>query len=280
MTLGKKDLINLMDHHQIRPSKSLGQNFVIDPNIIHKIIRDAEIKSGEQILEIGSGLGSLTCELAKISSVVALEFDRYLMAPFLEVIENHGVAGNVEIIHADAMKIDWQTFFATRKGNWKMVANLPYNIASPLLITILEEAPQVKEIFVMVQKEVADRFAAQPGGSSYGIPSVKSQYWSEVTVIGKISPEVFYPIPRVDSALLQFKRRKIPKPVNIDLFNQIVRKAFSQRRKMLRKTIGSSYESKIFTEVGIDPRSRPEELSIENWVNLANRMDLLKEETS
>ena len=280
MTLGKKDLINLMDHHQIRPSKSLGQNFVIDPNIIHKIIRDAEIKSGEQILEIGSGLGSLTCELAKISSVVALEFDRYLMAPFLEVIENHGVAGNVEIIHADAMKIDWKTFFATRKGNWKMVANLPYNIASPLLITILEEAPQVKEIFVMVQKEVADRFAAQPGGSSYGIPSVKSQYWSEVTVIGKISPEVFYPVPRVDSALLQFKRRKIPKPVNIDLFNQIVRKAFSQRRKMLRKTIGSSYESKIFTEVSIDPRSRPEELSIENWVNLANRMDLLKEETS
>jgi len=280
MTLGKKDLINLMDHHQIRPSKSLGQNFVIDPNIIHKIIRDAEIKSGEQILEIGSGLGSLTCELAKISSVVALEFDRYLMAKFLEVIENNGVAGNVEIIHADAMKIDWKTFFATRKGNWKMVANLPYNIASPLLITILEEAPQVKEIFVMVQKEVADRFAAQPGGSSYGIPSVKSQYWSEVTVIGKISPEVFYPIPRVDSALLQFKRRKIPKPVNIDLFNQIVRKAFSQRRKMLRKTIGSSYDSKIFTEVGIDPRSRPEELSIENWVNLANRMDLLKEETS
>ena len=280
MTLGKKDLINLMDHHQIRPSKSLGQNFVIDPNIIHKIIRDAEIKSGEQILEIGSGLGSLPCELAKIRSVVALEFDRYLMAPFLEVIENHGVAGNVEIIHADAMKIDWKTFFATRKGNWKMVANLPYNIASPLLITMLEEAPQVKEIFVMVQKEVADRFAAQPGGSSYGIPSVKSQYWSEVTVIGKISPEVFYPIPRVDSALLQFKRRKIPKPVNIDLFNQIVRKAFSQRRKMLRKTIGSSYESKIFTEVGIDPRSRPEELSIENWVNLANRMDLLKEETS
>ena len=280
MTLGKKDLINLMGHHQIRPSKSLGQNFVIDPNIIHKIIRDAEIKSGEQILEIGSGLGSLTCELAKISSVVALEFDRYLMAPFSEVIENHGVAGNVEIIHADAMKIDWQTFFATRKGNWKMVANLPYNIASPLLITMLEEAPQVKEIFVMVQKEVADRFAAQPGGSSYGIPSVKSQYWSEVTVIGKISPEVFYPIPRVDSALLQLKRRKIPKPVNIDLFNQIVRKAFSQRRKMLRKTIGSNYESKIFTEVGIDPRSRPEELSIENWVNLANRMDLLKEETS
>ena len=161
-----------------------------------------------------------------------------------------------------------------------MVANLPYNIASPLLITMLEEAPQVKEIFVMVQKEVADRFAAQPGGSSYGIPSVKSQYWSEVTVIGKISPEVFYPIPRVDSALLQLKRRKIPKPVNIDLFNQIVRKAFSQRRKMLRKTIGSNYESKIFTEVGIDPRSRPEELSVENWVNLANRMDLLKEETS
>ena len=202
------------------------------------------------------------------------------MAPFLEVIENHGVAGNVEIIHADAMKIDWQTFFATRKGNWKMVANLPYNIASPLLITMLEEAPQVKEIFVMVQKEVADRFAAQPGGSSYGIPSVKSQYWSEVTVIGKISPEVFYPIPRVDSALLQLKRRKIPKPVNIDLFNQIVRKAFSQRRKMLRKTIGSNYESKIFTEVGIDPCSRPEELSVENWVNLANRMDVLKEETS
>ena len=277
MPLGKKDLIELMDRYQIKPSKSLGQNFVIDPNTIHRIIRDAKIGSGDQILEIGPGFGSLTCELAKFGKVVAIEYDRFLLEGFSEVMTSHGVEETVEIIHADAMKISWTEFFSQREGIWKMVSNLPYNIASPLLITVLEQAPQIDEIFVMVQKEVAERFAATPGTNACGIPSVKSQYWSEVSVIGKVSPAVFYPAPRVDSALLHFKRRTLPMAVNISTFNEIVRKAFAHRRKMLRKSIGRGIEQSTFTDANVDPRSRPEELTVKNWVDLANGLDLEKE---
>ncbi|HJM27917.1 MAG: 16S rRNA (adenine(1518)-N(6)/adenine(1519)-N(6))-dimethyltransferase RsmA [Acidimicrobiales bacterium] len=270
MTLGKKDLIDLMERHQIKPSKSLGQNFVIDPNTIHKIIREAKVKSEDQILEIGPGFGSLTCELSKFSSVVAIEYDRFLLPALSEVLNDHGVEQKVQIIHADAMKIPWKTFLSERKGTWKMISNLPYNIASPLLINILEQAPEVEEIYVMVQKEVAERFAAIPGTSAYGIPSVKSQYWAEAKILGRISPEVFYPIPRIDSALLQFKRRTSPIPVNIKIFNQIVRNAFTHRRKMLRKSIGHAINPSVFDEANIDPRQRPEELSVKNWIDLAN----------
>ncbi|MEG3586234.1 MAG: 16S rRNA (adenine(1518)-N(6)/adenine(1519)-N(6))-dimethyltransferase RsmA [Actinomycetota bacterium] len=276
MALGKKDLIELMDRYQIKPSKSLGQNFVIDPNTIHKIIRDARIQSGDQILEIGPGFGSLTSELAKFGKVVAIEYDRFLLPGLTEVITRNGVEEKVEIIHADAMKIPWAQFLSEREGTWKMISNLPYNIASPLLITVLEEAPQIEEIFVMVQKEVAERFAATPGTNAYGIPSVKSQYWSEVSLISKVSPAVFYPAPRVDSALLQFKRRTMPMPVNLSTFNGIVRKAFTHRRKMLRKSIGRGIAQSTFADANVDPRSRPEELSVENWVDLANRLDLEK----
>ena len=276
MALGKKDLIELMDRYQIKPSKSLGQNFVIDPNTIHKIIRDARIQSGDQILEIGPGFGSLTSELAKFGKVVAIEYDRFLLPGLTEVITRNGVEEKVEIIHADAMKIPWAQFLSEREGTWKMISNLPYNIASPLLITVLEEAPQIEEIFVMVQKEVAERFAATPGTNAYGIPSVKSQYWSEVSLISKVSPAVFYPAPRVDSALLQFKRRTMPMPVNLSTFNGIVRNAFTHRRKMLRKSIGRGIAQSTFADANVDPRSRPEELSVENWVDLANRLDLEK----
>jgi len=276
MALGKKDLIELMDRYQIKPSKSLGQNFVIDPNTIHKIIREARIQLGDQILEIGPGFGSLTSELAKFGKVVAIEFDRFLLPGLTEVITSHGVEEKVEIIHADAMKIPWTQFLLEREGTWKMISNLPYNIASPLLITMLEEAPQIEEIFVMVQKEVAERFAATPGTNAYGIPSVKSQYWSEVSLISKVSPAVFYPAPRVDSALLQFKRRTMPMPVNLSTFNGIVRNAFTHRRKMLRKSIGRGIAQSTFADANVDPRSRPEELSVKNWVDLANRLDLEK----
>jgi len=276
MALGKKDLIELMDRYQIKPSKSLGQNFVIDPNTIHKIIREARIQLGDQILEIGPGFGSLTSELAKFGKVVAIEFDRFLLPGLTEVITSHGVEEKVEIIHADAMKIPWTQFLSEREGTWKMISNLPYNIASPLLITMLEEAPQIEEIFVMVQKEVAERFAATPGTNAYGIPSVKSQYWSEVSLISKVSPAVFYPAPRVDSALLQFKRRTMPMPVNLSTFNGIVRNAFTHRRKMLRKSIGRGIAQSTFADANVDPRSRPEELSVKNWVDLANRLDLEK----
>ena len=149
MVVGKSDLKDMMEKHDLRPSKSLGQNFVVDPNTILKIIRAANIEKGEQILEIGPGLGSLTSQLSATSKVVAIELDRYLVPALEEVLNHFGKRENVEIVQEDAMKIDWQEFFAQRQGVWKMVANLPYNIATPLLVTLLENAPEIQAIYVL-----------------------------------------------------------------------------------------------------------------------------------
>ena len=146
MVVGKSDLKDMMEKHDLRPSKSLGQNFVVDPNTILKIIRAANIEKGEQILEIGPGLGSLTSQLSATSKVVAIELDRYLVPALEEVLDHFGKRENVEIVQEDAMKIDWQEFFAQRQGVWKMVANLPYNIATPLLVTLLENAPEIQAL--------------------------------------------------------------------------------------------------------------------------------------
>ncbi len=276
MVLGKKDLMDLMSRYHIKPSKSLGQNFVTDPNTIHRIIRAADIQPGDQIVEIGPGLGSLTSELSKLGKVVAIEFDRFLLPAISDVLKLRGIEKNVEILHADAMSISWPEFFSQRSGSWKMISNLPYNIASPLLITLLEEAPEISEILVMVQKEVAERFAATPRTSAYGIPSVKSQLLAEVTIVGKVSPEVFYPKPRVDSALLRLKRRTVHEPVDQEAFNLLLRKAFTQRRKMIRKSIGKELAPSTLRKIEVDPKSRPEELTVAQWVTLANSLDTNK----
>ena len=273
MVLGKNDLKNIMEQYDLRPSKSLGQNFVIDPNTILKIIRATNIEKGDQILEIGPGLGSLTTQLSNNNKVVAIELDRYLIPALEEVLLQYGQRENVEIIQEDAMKIDWKTFFETRSGTWKMVANLPYNIATPLLITLLENAPQLQEICVMVQLEVAERFAASPKSKAYGIPSVKAQYWSQAKVLGKISPNVFLPVPKVDSAILQIRRKSSPAEVNYANFSRLIQTAFQHRRKMLRKSLNMLVPLDNFTIAEINPQARPEELSVNDWVQLSKTLD-------
>ena len=276
MVIGKSDLKNIMEKHDLKPSKSLGQNFVVDPNTILKIIRAANIEKHQQILEIGPGLGSLTSQLSITSKVVAIELDRYLVPALEEVLNHFGERENVEIIHQDAMKIDWKEFFSHRQGIWKMVANLPYNIATPLIVTLLENAPKIQSIFVMVQLEVGERFAASPKSKAYGIPSVKAQYWAETKVLGKVSPNVFLPIPKVDSAILQIIRKPSPPEVNYTNFSRLIQTAFQHRRKMIRKSLTTLIPMSNFTIAEISPQSRPEELSVADWVKLTNTLEMAK----
>ena len=273
MVVGKSDLKDMMEKHDLRPSKSLGQNFVVDPNTILKIIRAANIEKGEQILEIGPGLGSLTSQLSVTSKVVAIELDRYLIPALEEVLNHFGKRKNVEIVQEDAMKIDWQEFFAQRQGVWKMVANLPYNIATPLLVTLLENAPEIQAIYVMVQLEVGERFAASPKSKAYGIPSVKAQYWAETKVLGKVSPNVFLPVPKVDSAILQIIRKPSPPEVNYANFSRLIQTAFQHRRKMIRKSLNTLVPLANFSIAEVSPQARPEELSVTDWVKLAKTLD-------
>ena len=276
MVVGKSDLKDMMEKHDLRPSKSLGQNFVVDPNTILKIIRAANIEKGEQILEIGPGLGSLTSQLSATSKVVAIELDRYLIPALEEVLNHFGKRENVEIVQEDAMKIDWQEFFAQRQGVWKMVANLPYNIATPLLVTLLENAPEIQAIYVMVQLEVGERFAASPKSKAYGIPSVKAQYWAETKVLGKVSPNVFLPVPKVDSAILQIIRKPSPPEVNYANFSRLIQTAFQHRRKMIRKSLNKLVPLANFSIAELSPQARPEELSVTDWVKLAKTLDTAK----
>lgn len=276
MVVGKSDLKDMMEKHDLRPSKSLGQNFVVDPNTILKIIRAANIEKGEQILEIGPGLGSLTSQLSVTSKVVAIELDRYLIPALEEVLNHFGKRENVEIVQEDAMKIDWQEFFTQRQGVWKMVANLPYNIATPLLVTLLENAPEIQAIYVMVQLEVGERFAASPKSKAYGIPSVKAQYWAETKVLGKVSPNVFLPVPKVDSAILQIIRKSSPPEVNYANFSRLIQTAFQHRRKMIRKSLNTLVPLANFSIAELSPQARPEELSVTDWVKLAKTLDTAK----
>ena len=237
MIMGISEVRSILDRHSIIPSRSLGQNFVIDPNIIRKIIRLAELQSEDQVLEIGPGIGALTCGLEEAKRVIAIEFDRYLLPPLKETLQEAEMLEKTEILHADAMEIKWEEFFSTRPGNWKMISNLPYNISSTLLLNILDYAPQVTDLLVMVQREVGERFAAGPGTASYGIPSVKAQYWSEVSIVGNVPPKVFFPAPNVDSVMLKFSRRLDPEKVDLELMWRLLKIGFGQRRKMLRKSL-------------------------------------------
>tara|TARA_Y100000768_G_scaffold135465_1_gene100866 strand:+ start:1875 stop:2705 length:831 start_codon:yes stop_codon:yes gene_type:complete len=274
MAIGKNDLKNIMEYYDLRPSKSLGQNFVVDPNTILKIIRAANIGKDEQILEIGPGLGSLTSQLSTTSKVVAIELDRYLIPALEEVLSKYGERENVEIVQEDAMKVNWRKFFDQRQGYWKMVSNLPYNISTPLLINLLENAPELQAICVMVQLEVGERFAAAPKSKAYGIPSVKAQYWAETKILGKVSPNVFLPVPKVDSAILQIMRKSSPPEVNYANFSRLIQTAFQHRRKMIRKSLNTLVPTTNFTIAEINPQARPEELSVMDWVKLTKTLDM------
>jgi len=195
---GAKGTAALLSQHGLHPDKSLGQHFLIDPNQIDRIVRLAQVNAGDHIVEVGPGLGALTAGLVEAGCQgVAVEVDEGLVGA---LTNQFGESDQGTIVHHDALTVDWDQV-TPASSNWSMVANLPYNVATPLVLDVLDEVPQVTSMLVMVQREVAERLVAEPGSSNFGIPSVKVAYWATGELVAKIPPSVFLPPPRVESAL-------------------------------------------------------------------------------
>jgi 16S rRNA (adenine1518-N6/adenine1519-N6)-dimethyltransferase len=272
--LGGGDIGDLLARHGLEPSRALGQNFVTDPNTIDKIVRVAGVEAGDHVVEVGPGLGSLTVGLLDVgATVLAVEVDRHLGAPLDEVIRRAGpdAAARAEILVTDAMTIDWAATLAPRHtGHWSMVANLPYNVAAPMVLRVLDEAPMIQRIVVLVQREVGERLVAGAGSGVYGIPSVKVAYWATGSVVAKVPAAVFHPVPKVDSVVVRIERRAAPATdADPDLLFALVRRAFGQRRKMLRRSLAGLVDEATFAAADIDPSTRPERLDVLAWGRLA-----------
>ena len=271
--LGPDEIRELLDRHGLDARKSLGQNFVADPATVLRIARWAHVGPGDHVVEIGPGLGSLTLALADTgATVLAVEKDRSLVPLLSAVLEERAVR-DVEVIDADAMTLDWERELRSRAERWTLAANLPYNVAVPLILSVLADAPVVDHLVVMVQKEVADRLVAGPGGRVVGIPSMKVAWHASAEMLGVVPPEVFVPAPRVTSAVIGMTRR--PPPSTLvgpgDVF-PLVEQAYRQRRKMLRSTLGKTVPASAFETAGIETTRRPEELDIAEWTRLAEAL--------
>ena len=262
----------LLDEHRISPKKSLGQHFLADPNTARRIVALADVAPHDLVVEIGPGIGSLTLALLDAgAAVLAVELDAKLASVLDAVLEDAGLRAEITI--ADALDVDWSALLADR-GPWACVSNLPYNVAVPVVVRVLEEAPGVDRLLVMVQREVGERLAAGPGDEQYGAVSVKVAYYSEAAVVGVVPPTVFVPRPKVDSVLVQMRRRASPPvtvPSEAELFT-LVRAGFAQRRKMLRRALapvlGDRAEA-VLTGAGVEPTARAEVLGLEQWAAVA-----------
>lgn len=259
----------------LKPTKKLGQNFVIDQNTVEKIVRTSNVSKDSIVLEVGPGLGSLTLGLmATGAKVIAVEIDERLAQLLPNTAKAKGFGeSQLIVINKDALEISKSDV----NNPDVLVANLPYNVSVPVIIHILETFPSIKNYLVMVQSEVADRLAASPGSRTYGSPSVKLQWYAEVSKAGSISRNVFWPVPNVDSDLVQLHRRNnVDESIRKELF-AVVDAAFSQRRKMLRSALssmcgGSEKASEILESVQIDPRLRGEALNVSDYVRLTEGM--------
>ena len=265
--IGPKRLKDLFARHGVRPRKALGQNFVIDPNTIRKVVDIAHLSGDERVLEIGPGAGSLTIALAEAAAhVTALEVDERLIPVLDEVLAG---LSNVTLVRGDALVERLGGFGADR-----VVANLPYNVATPVVLRILEQAPEVRELVVMTQKEVGERLAAEPGSKIYGAPTVTTAFFAEARVAARVSRRAFWPVPNVDSVLVRVTRRDLDSSVDFAPFVTVVRAAFGQRRKSLRNSLadvagGVARSEEALRSVGVDPASRPEQLPCELFQRVA-----------
>jgi len=259
----------------LKPTKKLGQNFVTDQNTVEKIVRNSKVNKDSIVLEVGPGLGSLTLALlATGAKVFAIEIDQRLAELLPITAKSKGFSSDqLKVINKDALEI---TTNDVENPNI-LVANLPYNVSVPVIIHILETFPGIENYLVMVQSEVADRLAASPGSRTYGSPSVKLQWYGEVSKAGSVSRSVFWPIPNVDSDLVQITRKKdVDLSMRKELF-AVVDAAFSQRRKMLRSALssmceGSEKASEILESAQIDPQLRGEALNVDDYVRLTYAM--------
>ena len=270
----------LAARYDIRPTKQLGQNFVIDANTVRRVVRSATLRADDTVLEVGPGLGSLTLALLEqVASVTAVEIDPVLAAALPHTVEEFAPddVDRVRVVAADAMRVtDLPGTDPTA-----LVATLPYNVAVPVLLHLLERFPSLDRVLVMVQLEVAERLAATPGSKVYGIPSVKAAWYADVRKAGVVGRTVFWPAPNVDSGLVAMTRREPPatSATREDVF-AVVDAAFAQRRKTLRAALSSYAGSagraeRALVTAGVDPTLRGERLTVEDFTRIA---DALREE--
>ena len=256
----------------LRPTKTLGQNFVIDPNTVRRLVRTAGVDAGDVVVEVGPGLGSLTLGLLELATrVVAVEIDPVLAARLPRTVTERlpDRAERLEVVLQDALTLE----SVPGPPPTAFVANLPYNVAVPVLLRLLEHLPSLRTGLVMVQAEVADRLVAPPGSKTYGIPSVKAAWYADVRRAGSIGRTVFWPAPHVDSGLVAFTRREPPAGDRAATF-AVVDAAFAQRRKTLRAALagwaGSPTEAeRRLGAAGIDPGARGEQLAVDDFARLA-----------
>ncbi|MEE8405662.1 MAG: 16S rRNA (adenine(1518)-N(6)/adenine(1519)-N(6))-dimethyltransferase RsmA [Acidimicrobiia bacterium] len=260
----RTEIARLLEAHGLTPIHRLGQHFLADANITRKIVSVAAVGTGDNVIEVGAGTGTLTRALAKTGAhVVAYEIDQGLK-PVLEEV-TRGL--DVELRFCDVTKVDFMEEFDS--GRWAMVANLPFNVGTPLVIDAVRRVEAIERFVVMVQREVAERFTAPPGSSDYGVPSVVAGIYTEASIVFRVPPQVFYPPPRVESAVVLLTRK--PSPPHSDQAVMIARAGFGQRRKMLRKSLGSVFDDPVavLIEAGLDPTDRAENLAPSDYLRLA-----------
>lgn len=273
--LGPADVRELAERLGLRPTKALGQNFVVDAGTVRRIVRVAGVTPGQVVLEIGPGLGSLTLALLEAGArVVAVEVDPLLAAELPGTVARRApdLADHLVVVRADALDLP-----ALPEEPTALVANLPYNVAVPVLLTALERLPGLASGVVMVQAEVADRLTAPPGSRTYGVPSAKLAWYADATRAGSVGRSVFWPVPGVDSALVRLVRHEPPAAgVPREEVFAVVDAAFAQRRKTLRAALAGwagspAAAERILLAAGVDPSARGETLTIDQFVAVATQ---------
>lgn len=267
--IGARRLRTLLERHGVSPARPLGQNFVIDPNTIAKVVAAAQLGPGEHVLEIGAGGGSLTVALARAAGrVTAVEVDARLLPVLRETLAG---CDNVTVVHGDARALDLNAF-----GAGALVANLPYNIAATVVLRVLESAPGIAALTVMTQREVGERLAAAPGSKVYGATSVLCALHARARVVAPVSRRAFFPAPNVDSVIVRLERTP-PPAADPEAFRRVVKAAFSQRRKTLRNALAALAGSPdaaaaALVRAGLDPGARAEQVGPEGFAALAREL--------
>ncbi|KAA8720889.1 16S rRNA (adenine(1518)-N(6)/adenine(1519)-N(6))-dimethyltransferase RsmA [Corynebacterium spheniscorum] len=272
--LGPVEIRELAAKLGVSPTKKLGQNFVHDPNTVRRIVNAAELGEDEHVIEVGPGLGSLTLALLDVARVTAVEIDSRLAAELPNTVAWRApeLTGKLEILHKDALKVSAEDI----EQPTALVANLPYNVSVPVLLHMLATFPSIRTVLVMVQAEVAERLAAQPGSKIYGVPSVKAAFYGKVRRAGNIGRSVFWPVPNIDSGLVRIdccaQGWEVDAATREEVF-PVIDAAFAQRRKTLRAALGAWLGSPQKAEealraAGIDPQVRGEMLGVAEYVRL------------
>lgn len=261
--LGRAETQALLRRHGVRLRKSLGQHFLGEPNVIRKIVRVADVGPGSKVVEIGAGAGTLTRALTDTGArVIAYEIDEALRPVLAET-----VGDRAEIRFADAAAVD---FAAELDGEgWALVANLPYNVGTPIVLDVLRRVPAIDRIVVMLQREAVARLAAAPGSKEYGVPSVVVALHGTIEVAFRVAPHLFVPRPKVESAVAVIRRR--PADPAAERAIELAATAFRQRRKMIRSSLHDLIGSGTLAAAGVDPKSRAEDLSPTDYLRLAAR---------